>query len=194
MKILYTLLLLFTLQSASAGDIDSCISNETLAKYLHADFENQINQENSELSTIAKSDLNKFTFVTIFDEYFPVPTTFALSGTGSLKNDALNYYRHSNECIKKLDPSDLVGSISIGLYDKYLKQIEIDNAKGHTSITKTFHKCTYLGLNIEFNSNELMPKILSVFIRNDTEYMVFTDQNPFLWKALFKIQEKLIKK
>jgi|GEM_PF-4417122 len=193
-KILFTSLLLLILQNANAGNIDSCISNEILAQYVHEDYANQINQENNELSKITKSDLNKFTFVTVFDLYFPIPTTFALSGTGSLKNNYLSYYRHSNEFLKKLDASDLAGSIGIGSYDEYLKQKKIDDAKGYASQTKIVHKCSYLNLNIEFHSNKLMPKMISVFIQNGSEHMFISDQNPYLWKALFNIQEKFLTK
>jgi hypothetical protein len=193
-KILLAPLLLVISQGANAADVEFCISNEILAQYVHEDYANQISQENSELSEITKSDLNKFTFVTVFGSYFPIPTTFALSGSGSLKNDYLRYYRHSNEFLKKPDASDLIGSIGIGLYDEYLKQKKIDDAKGFISKTKIIHKCSYLDLNIEFRSNKLMPKMVSVFIQNESEYMFISDQNPYLWKALLNIQEKLLTK
>jgi len=179
--------LVLVLDVANASSLESCISPEVLSKFEDAEYSNLVTKENNTILNAGRSEANEYVMVSIFNSYFPIPTSFALSGSGTLNGNTLRLFRHGNEFIKKPNRNSLVGSISIGSHTKLKQSLEADAKKGLISKTNVFHKCNYKDYSIEFMSNEDFPKQLVVYVSKGDEYLMFTGDNPYLWKSLIRL-------
>lgn len=195
---LFTLLLILPATSTHAGS-EGCSSYtlESLQISIKPERKIIIDEENKKLASITAETLSGVVLINIFKGYFPLPSRFSLI-SGIAHDDKMVHFvsppllsRNKKELLKSLN--GLSGSAYAGKYQDYLEERKRNNLAMPPSKTRTVFECVAGHLKVELNMNPDFPDLLNIFIHTDKEYVMLTDENPYLWKYLLDIYLTTIK-